>query len=57
LAKEVRSGAFERGALCLLAGAGDNVVRLLTPLTIEEEILEKALGIIEASLEAAIAKA
>jgi 4-aminobutyrate aminotransferase/(S)-3-amino-2-methylpropionate transaminase len=57
LAKEVRSGTFERGALCLLAGAGDNVVRLLTPLTIEEEILEKALGIIEASLEAAIAKA
>ncbi len=28
LAKEVRNGAFERGVLSLLAGAGDNVVRV-----------------------------
>jgi 4-aminobutyrate aminotransferase/(S)-3-amino-2-methylpropionate transaminase len=56
LAKEVKNGAFERGALCLLAGAGDNVVRLLVPLTIEDEVLERGLAAIEASLEAAVAK-
>jgi 4-aminobutyrate aminotransferase/(S)-3-amino-2-methylpropionate transaminase len=56
LAKEVKNGAFERGALCLLAGAGDNVLRVLVPLTIEDEVLERGLSAIEASLEAAVAK-
>ena len=56
LAKEVRAGVFERGALCLLAGAGDNVVRLLVPLTIEDEVLDRGLSAIEAALEAAVAK-
>jgi 4-aminobutyrate aminotransferase/(S)-3-amino-2-methylpropionate transaminase len=56
LAKEVRSGAFERGVLSLLAGAGDNVVRVLVPLTIEDEVLERGLSAIEEALEAAVAK-
>jgi 4-aminobutyrate aminotransferase/(S)-3-amino-2-methylpropionate transaminase len=56
LAKEVRNGAFERGALCLLAGNADNVLRLLLPLTIEDEVLERGLAMIEASLEAAVSK-
>jgi 4-aminobutyrate aminotransferase/(S)-3-amino-2-methylpropionate transaminase len=56
LAKEVRNGAFERGVLSLLAGAGDNVVRLLVPLTIEDEVLERGLSAVEAALEAAVAK-
>ena len=50
------NGAFERGVLCLLAGAGDNVVRVLVPLTIEDEVLERGLSAIEASLEAAVAR-
>jgi 4-aminobutyrate aminotransferase/(S)-3-amino-2-methylpropionate transaminase len=56
LAKEVRNGTYERGALCLLAGAGDNVVRLLLPLTIEDEVLERGLSAIESALEAAVTK-
>ena len=56
LAKEVRLGLFERGVLCLLAGVGDNVVRLLVPLTIEDEVLDRGLDMIEAGLEAAVAK-
>ncbi len=56
LAKEVRSGAFERGVLSLLAGAGDNVVRVLVPLTIEDEVLERGLSALEGALEAAVAK-
>jgi 4-aminobutyrate aminotransferase/(S)-3-amino-2-methylpropionate transaminase len=56
LAKAVRNGTFERGALSLLAGAGDNVVRVLVPLTIEDETLDRALDIIEESLAAAVAE-
>ena len=55
-AKEVRSGVFERGAVTLLAGSGDNVFRLLVPLTIEDEVLDRGLGMIEASVEAAAVK-
>ena len=55
-AKEVRSGVFERGAVTLLAGSGDNVFRLLVPLTIEDEVLDRGLGMIEASVEAAAEK-
>lgn len=56
LAKDVRLQFFERGGLCLLAGAGDNVVRVLVPLTIEDDVLERGLDALEASLEAAVAK-
>jgi 4-aminobutyrate aminotransferase/(S)-3-amino-2-methylpropionate transaminase len=44
LAKEVRLALFERGVLCLTAGAGDNVLRVLLPLTIEDATLEAALA-------------
>jgi 4-aminobutyrate aminotransferase / (S)-3-amino-2-methylpropionate transaminase / 5-aminovalerate transaminase len=56
LAKEIRANLFERGVLSLLAGAGDNVVRSLVPLTIEDELLAKALDLIDESFEAAMAK-
>ena len=56
LAKEVRAQLFERRVLSLLAGAGDNVVRSLVPLTIEDELLAKALDLIDESFEAAVAK-
>ncbi len=54
LAKEVRAQLFERRVLSLLAGAGDNVVRSLVPLTIEDELLNKALDIVDESFEAAV---
>lgn len=54
LAKQIRSDLFERGVLCLLAGQGDNVLRLLMPLTIEDDVLEKGLCLIEAALEAVV---
>lgn len=56
LAKEVRIGLYERGVLCLLAGGGDNVVRLLMPLTIEDEVLERGLAAMEESLAAGVEK-
>jgi 4-aminobutyrate aminotransferase/(S)-3-amino-2-methylpropionate transaminase len=56
LAKAVRDGAFRRGVLSLLAGAGDNVVRALVPLTIDDDTLERALDIMEESLTAAVAE-
>jgi 4-aminobutyrate aminotransferase / (S)-3-amino-2-methylpropionate transaminase / 5-aminovalerate transaminase len=56
LAKEVRAQLFERRVLSLLAGAGDNVVRSLVPLTIEDGLLETALDRIEESFAAAMAK-
>jgi acetylornithine/N-succinyldiaminopimelate aminotransferase len=36
-----------RGAGLLSVGAGDNVVRLLPPLIIEERHIDEAMGIIE----------
>lgn len=56
LAKAVRNEAFERGVLLLLAGAGDNVVRVLVPLTIEDSTLEKAMDVVEESLASALEK-
>ncbi len=52
LAKEVRMALFERGVLCLTAGAGDNVLRVLLPLTIADETLDTALARLRESVEA-----
>jgi 4-aminobutyrate aminotransferase/(S)-3-amino-2-methylpropionate transaminase len=45
--------AEARGLIILACGVHGNVVRLLPPLTIEHEILNEALGIIEAAVAAA----
>jgi 4-aminobutyrate aminotransferase/(S)-3-amino-2-methylpropionate transaminase len=50
LAKEMRLALFERGVLCLTAGAGDNVLRVLLPLTIEDETLDTALARLDESM-------
>ncbi|MFH0915738.1 MAG: 4-aminobutyrate--2-oxoglutarate transaminase [bacterium] len=55
LAKELRTKLYENGMLCLLAGMHDNVVRLLAPLTIEDEVLEEGLNIMRQSLETVVA--
>ena len=46
LAKKVSSVAFERGLLVETAGAGDEVVKLLPPLTATETEIEQGLAIL-----------
>ncbi len=50
-ASKVLSKAREKGLLLLRAGIHLNVVRLLPPLTIEEELLNEGLDILEESLK------
>jgi 4-aminobutyrate aminotransferase/(S)-3-amino-2-methylpropionate transaminase len=56
LAKELRHALFERGVVCLLSGAGDNVVRLLLPLTIEDEVLGEGLERLRRALESVLGR-
>jgi 4-aminobutyrate aminotransferase/(S)-3-amino-2-methylpropionate transaminase len=42
--------ALERGLILLSAGTYGNVVRVLVPLTIADEVLEEGLGVMEAAL-------
>lgn len=50
LAPAVSRAAFERGLIIETAGADDQVLKLLPPLTISDAELERGLDIIEASL-------
>ena len=47
---EVSSEAFSRGLLIELAGANDDVLKFLPPLTIEKELLNEGLQIIDESI-------
>ncbi|SHH19010.1 4-aminobutyrate--2-oxoglutarate transaminase [Cognatishimia maritima] len=49
-ANAVRAEALSRGLVLLTCGVYGNVIRFLAPLTIEDEIFEEALGILEASI-------
>ncbi|WP_018860143.1 4-aminobutyrate--2-oxoglutarate transaminase [Rhizobium sp. 42MFCr.1] len=55
LTSRIVAEAERRGLILLSCGTRQNVIRLLPPLTIEYEILEEGLDIIEESIEAAIA--
>ena len=46
--------AERRGLIILVCGTSFNVIRLLPPLTIEEQTLNEALEILEASIEATL---
>ena len=46
----------KRGLIVLPCGTRANVVRILPPLTIEDELLDEALDILEASIEAAFSE-
>jgi diaminobutyrate-2-oxoglutarate transaminase len=48
--------AFERGLVIELAGADDDVLKFLAPLTIEEELLKKGLDIVDESIAALMEK-
>jgi len=53
---DVSSEAFDRGLVIELAGARDDVIKFLPPLTIEEETLKKGLKIIDEAICAVIEK-
>lgn len=55
-AKEISREAFDRGLVIELAGAEDNVVKFLPALTIEEELLQEGLEIIDASVAAVLGR-
>lgn len=45
--KEIILGCFERGVLAISAGVYGNCIRVLAPLVITDEQLERALGVLE----------
>jgi 4-aminobutyrate aminotransferase/4-aminobutyrate aminotransferase/(S)-3-amino-2-methylpropionate transaminase len=53
-ASAIVAAAFERGLLLLACGMYGNVIRLLAPLTIDEDVLEQGLSLLEESLDAAL---
>ncbi|HEX2206289.1 MAG TPA: diaminobutyrate--2-oxoglutarate transaminase [Longimicrobium sp.] len=55
VAREASREAFARGVVVETAGPRDEVLKLLPPLTIPDALLERALDIIEESLEASLA--
>lgn len=50
--KALTSQAAESGLILLSCGVYANTIRVLVPLTVEEDILEEALGLLAASLKA-----
>jgi 4-aminobutyrate aminotransferase-like enzyme len=46
-ASRVTAAARERGLVLLSCGMYGNVIRILVPLTIDDELLERGLGILE----------
>jgi 4-aminobutyrate aminotransferase/(S)-3-amino-2-methylpropionate transaminase len=50
----IARGALERGVIVLTAGTYGNVIRLLPPLTIEEDLLGDGLDQLEEALAAPI---
>jgi 4-aminobutyrate aminotransferase / (S)-3-amino-2-methylpropionate transaminase / 5-aminovalerate transaminase len=49
-AKAVTEAAFERGLLLLSCGLYGNVLRLLPPLTVSDDELDRGLSILDESL-------
>lgn len=45
--RQVQARALERGLLLLVCGVYSNVVRFLFPLTIQEEVFDEAVGVLE----------
>ncbi|MFN3985600.1 MAG: 4-aminobutyrate--2-oxoglutarate transaminase [Rhodocyclaceae bacterium] len=57
LTKAVIAEAMSRGLLLLSCGSYGNVLRLMVPLTIEQNVLDEGLDILAAAIAAAAAKA
>ena len=56
MAAQITRTAFERGLIIETSGADDEVVKVLAPLTIEDEVLAEGLDIIEASVRATLSQ-
>ncbi|GAB4387248.1 4-aminobutyrate--2-oxoglutarate transaminase [Albidovulum sp.] len=52
-ANRVRAEALARGLLLLTCGVHGNVIRFLSPITIQDEVFTEALGLLEESIRAA----
>ena len=52
--KRVQTAALNRGLLLLVCGVYSNVVRFLFPLTIQDNVFDEALGILEESIKEAV---
>ncbi len=52
-ASAIRRAAFERGVLVGIAGHTDNVIKICPPLTIDERLLDTAVGILVDSIKGA----
>ncbi|MDO6728266.1 4-aminobutyrate--2-oxoglutarate transaminase [Cognatishimia sp. 1_MG-2023] len=52
MANAIRAEALSRGLVLLTCGVYGNVIRFLAPLTIEDEIFEEAMTILESSINA-----
>jgi 4-aminobutyrate aminotransferase len=52
-ANSVKAHALDRGLILLTCGVYGNVIRFLSPLTIQDEVFNEALDILEESLKAA----
>ena len=50
---KVREEALSRGLILLTCGVYGNVIRFLPPLTVQDEVFDEALDILEASVRAA----
>lgn len=57
LVKAIIAEALKRGLLLLSCGSYGNVLRLMVPLTIEQNVLEEGLDILAASIEAVVTSA
>ena len=55
IANALKTEAAKRGLLLLNCGIYGNVLRVMVPLTISDEILDEGMGILEASLQAVTA--
>jgi len=53
-AAAIVAAAFERNLLLLACGMHGNVIRLLAPLTIEQEVLDEGLSVLEDALAVAL---
>jgi 4-aminobutyrate aminotransferase/(S)-3-amino-2-methylpropionate transaminase len=50
----ITRAALEQGVIVITAGTYGNVLRLLPPLTVEDALLEDALDVLEAAIDAAL---
>ena len=57
MALEAVHEGFDRHIIMEVAGRKDGVLKLMPPLTIEDEVLKEGLAIVKASVEAVLKKA